>query len=229
LAQALYNAVSVLQYDGELTLQEQEVSGSLSVGDLFNLTGGNLAAWTTMNGMVQSITEDLDNGTTQVEFGPPKHLSAGELVDLLRVNRSRTIFYWPTLQTSGIGAGSESVALGDNTPEKNSSSTPGFTQSHVVSQNVDGSGPNVVSQVPPPFSLGLIGTGMAAFTHWTPSGPFTGNPLPPATPGSITISTADIAAGDVNNGVAVNLKKLPICMNGVSGTIYFLCSQFIPD
>jgi len=228
LAQALYNAVSVLQFDGELTLQEQDVSGSLSVGDLFNLTGGNLAEWSTMNGMVQSITESLDDGTTLVEFGPPKHLGAGELVDLLRVNRSRTVFYWPTLQTSGAGAGAESIALGDNTPEKNSSSTPGFTQSHVVSQNVDGSGPNVVSQVPPPYSLGLLGSGFAAFTHWTPSGPFSGNPLPPATPGSITISTADIA-GDTGNGVVVKLNKIPLCLNGVSGTMYFLCSQFFPD
>jgi hypothetical protein len=234
LAQALYNAVSVLQYDGELTLQEQEVSGSLSVGDLFNLTGGNLSEWTTMKGMVQSITEDIDAGTTLVEFGPPKHLSAGELVDLLRVNRSRSIFYWPTLQTSGVGAGAESVALGDNTPEKNSSSTPGFTQSHVVSGAVDGSGPLSVTQVTSPYPLGLLGFGAsAAFTHWTPSGPFApqggGNPLPPSTPGSITISTSDISGGDINNGVAVKLQKLPLCLNGTSGTMYFLCSQFIPD
>jgi hypothetical protein len=224
----------VLQYDGELTLQEQEVSGSLSVGDLFNLTGGNLSEWTTMKGMIQSITEFLDDGTTLVEFGPPKHLSAGELVDLLRVNRSRSIFYWPTLQTSGVGAGAESVALGDNTPEKNSSSTPGFTQSHVVSGAVDGSGPLSVTQVTSPYPLGLLGFGAsAAFTHWTPSGPFAprggGNPLPPSTPGSITISTSDIAGGDINNGVAVKLQKLPLCLNGTSGTMYFLCSQFIPD
>src|SRR5262249_41429440 len=147
------------QYDGELTLQEPEVSGSLSVGNLFNLTGGNLSEWATMKGMVQSITEDIDAGTTLVEFGPPKHLGAGELVDLLRVNRSRNIVYWPTLQTSGVGAGAESVALGDNTPEKNSSSTPGFTQSHVVSGAVDGSGPISVTQVTAPYTFGLLGFG----------------------------------------------------------------------
>jgi hypothetical protein len=224
LARALYNAVSVLQYDGELTLQEPEVSGSLSVGNLFNLTGGNLAEWSTMNGMVQSVTEDLDNGTTQIEFGPPKHLSAGDLVDLLRVNRSRSIFYWPTLQTSGQGAGAESVALGDTTPEKNSASTPGFIQSHVVSGTVDGSGPLAVSQVAQGVS--------SAFSHWTPAGPFTPDPSsgqPPQTPGSITISTAAIAPGDVSAGVVVQLQKLPICLNGQGGSMYFLCSQFIPN
>ena len=181
-----------------------------------------------MNAMVQSVTENLDTGQTKVEFGPPKHLGAGELVDLLRVNRSRTIFYWPTLQTSGVGAGAESVALGDNTPEKNSASTPGFTQSHVVSGTVDGSEqPNVVSQV---AQNGLAG-GFAAFTHWTPTGPYApgSSGTPPATPGSITICTTDIDAADVSSGVVIKLQKLAICLNGQSGGIYFLCSQFIPD
>jgi hypothetical protein len=228
LAQNLYNAVKTLQYDGELILQEQEVSGSLGVGDLFNLTGGNLAEWSTMNGMVQSITEDIDAGTTQIDFGPPKHLGAGELVDLLRVNRSRTIFYWPTLQINGgvgsSGAGSNSVA--DFTPEKNSAATPGFTQTHVVSGAVDGSGPLIVSTVPPPVSAGLLGTITTAYTAWLPNGPY--GPDAAATPGSITISTLDIAA-DAGNGVFVRLQKLPMCLNGVSGSMYFLCSQFFPD
>ncbi len=221
LAQALYNAVSVLQYDGELTLQEPEVSGSLSIGDLFNLAGGNLAEWTTMNGMVQSITENLDDGTTQIEFGPPKHLSAGDLVDLLRVNRSRTIFYWPTLQTSGQGAGAESVALGDNTPEKNSASTPGFTQTHVVSDVVDGSGPNVLS------SAGNFSGILGAFTNWSPSGP--ASPDAALVPGSVNINTTAIAPGDVSAGAVVQLRKLSLCLNGQEGSMYFLCSQFIPD
>jgi hypothetical protein len=176
-----------------------------------------------MNAQVQTITESLDNGTTLVEFGPPKHLGAGELVDLLRVNRSRTFFHWPTLQTSGVGGGAESVGLGDDMPEKNSSSTPGFTQSQVVSNYVDGSGPNVVSQIGQPG-------GLAAFTHWTPAGPFAAvEGLPPATAGSITISTSYIAGGDVSGGVLVKLRKIPICLNGQSGSMYFLCSQFIPD
>jgi hypothetical protein len=226
LAEFLYDAAGVLQYDGQLTLQEEEVSGQLAPGDLFNLTGGNLAEWATMNAMVQTITESLDDGTTLVEFGPPKHLGAGELVDLLRVNRSRTFFYWPTLQTSGLGGGgAESVSLGDDTPEKNSASTPGFTQSHVVSNFVDGSGPNVVSQI---GSYGLFGS-LVAFSFWTPNGPFVAsNGVPPPTPGSISINTNDIAA-DAGNGVFVQLRKIPICLNGQSGQMYFLCSQFIPD
>ena len=47
LAQALYAAVSVLQYDGVLELTEQECSGLGAPGLLLNLSGGR-AEWATM-------------------------------------------------------------------------------------------------------------------------------------------------------------------------------------
>jgi hypothetical protein len=227
LAEFLYNAAGILQYDGSVTVQEEEVSGMVAPGNLLNLTGGNLAAWTTMNAQVQSITESLDNGTTLVEFGPAKHLGAGELVDLLRVNRSRTIFYWPTLQTSGnAGSAGSGDSVADYTLEKNASSTPGFTQSHVVSGAVDGTGPNLTTQV---AGLGALLPTPAAFSFWSPNGPFTLNQGNiPATPGAISINTQDIAA-DIPSGVFIQLRKIPLCLNGVSGTMYFLCSQFFPD
>ena len=91
LAQYIYEAINVLQFEGGMTLQEPDVSGSLLIGNFFNLTGGALAEWSTMAAMVQAVTEDIDNGRSNIEFGPPHYLSAGELVDLLRVNRARII------------------------------------------------------------------------------------------------------------------------------------------
>ena len=238
LAEKLFRACNTLQYEGELKLQEEEVSGSLSLGQLFNLTGGNLPEWESMNALVQSVTEDIDAGATTIEFGPPRHLSAGELVDLLRINRSRSTLFPPAMQTSGIAGGSNSVSLGNSLPEQNSSSTPGYIQSLVVSGQVDGSGPLVVSQIIQP---GLLGPGrFSAFTQWTPSGPYAlgaptsgpvavDNPLPRNPPGSVTISLADIPPADVNAGVFLKLRKLPICMNGTAGSMYFLSSQFLPD
>ena len=231
LAQFLYNATAVLQYEGELTLQEAEVSAQLSIGNLFNLTGGNLVEWSTMKAQVQSITENLDTGQTLVQYGPPKHLGPGDLMDLLRVNRSRTVFYWPTLQTSGIGGGGGgNVALGSNTSEKNSTSAQGYVQSLAVTNAIDPTGiPMVFSQV--------VAGNLAAFTQWLQKGPFTPNTgnLPPANvlpanpPGSVTISTFDIAAADIAKGYYLKLQKLSLCQNGVSGSMYFLCSNFVPD
>lgn len=101
LAQFLYEAVSVLQFEGSVTLLEPEVSGSLLIGQLFNLTGSANAEWSTMNAMVQSVTENIDEGETVVEFGPAQHLSAGELVDLLRCNRSRNVVNSYSMRING--------------------------------------------------------------------------------------------------------------------------------
>jgi hypothetical protein len=208
LAQKLYNAVSRLQFEGELTFQEEDVSGRLGVGNLFNLTGGALAEWATMNALVQRITENLDAGTTTVEFGPPGILSAGELVDLLRVNRNRVVRYNVGLAIGGVpNLTGGNVSLGRNTPEKNSSSTTGYDQAHVVSGTIDGSGAVVAT------SPGV--------TQWLPSGP--ANPATPYPPGSVTIDQADAA------GNTMKIQAVPVCFNGTKGRIYFLCSNFIPD
>lgn len=101
LAQFIYEAISVLQFQGKITLQEEDVSGTVMLGQLFNLTGGALAEWTTMNAMIESVTEDIDNGATVIEFGPSRSLNAGELVNLLRVNRARLIESAYSMRISG--------------------------------------------------------------------------------------------------------------------------------
>src|SRR5262249_23488242 len=141
LAKFIYDAISVLQYEGSLTLQEQEVSAPLSIGNCFNLTGGALAEWSTMAAMVQAVTENIDTGETTVEFGPPRNLSAGELVDLLRVNRLRHVYSGFSMRAAGMpGDASGDVALGQNTPEKNSVSGLAPANPHVISKTVDGTG-----------------------------------------------------------------------------------------
>ena len=121
LAQFIYEAISVLQFEGNLTLQEEDASGSLMIGQLFNLTGSANTEWDTMAAMVQEISENLDAGETSVQFGPPKNLSADELVDLLRVNRARSISSSLGMRMTGSPSnGGSNLDLGQNTPEKNS-------------------------------------------------------------------------------------------------------------
>ena len=206
LAQNIYEAISVLQFEGEVVLQEEEVSGRVLIGNLFNLTGSATSEWVAMNAMVQEVTENIDTGQTTVRFGPPKRLSAGELVDLLRVNRFRFISspYSQPISGTPQGGGGE-VALTADTPEKNSSHADGPDQVHVVSATIDGSSAVVKS----------IAGGQTCSTFWgAPDG---------TAPGSITISLADA------NGNTLKIQPLKVCQNGVSGTVYFLCSGFIPD
>ncbi len=217
LAQKLFEAVNVLQFEGDLTLQEQDVSGQLGIGSLFNLSGGALAEWATMNAQVQRVSENIDTGETQVSFGPNKHLGAGELVDLLRVNRYRDLKYNVYFSLSGTAGGGGQVQLGRNGPEKNSSSTVGFPQTHVISASIDGTG-----QLIQGFSgVDPASFGLNAYTIWSPTGPVDRTQPPPA--GSVTISLNDA------RGNTMKIQPVHVCQNGVPGVIYFLCSDFIPD
>jgi hypothetical protein len=58
------------------------------MGNALNLSGGR-AEWESMAAPVQTVTEDVDAGRTEVGFGPPAHLSPQDLVELLRGTRRR--------------------------------------------------------------------------------------------------------------------------------------------
>lgn len=118
LADALYSALSTAQYQGRLTLVEKEITGTVLVGNVLNLTGG-LAEWSTMNAMVQEVTEYLQEGRTEILFGPAGHLGVDDLVELLRVNRYRFNYTNPAARTQGQTNGSN-VELGKQTPRENS-------------------------------------------------------------------------------------------------------------
>jgi hypothetical protein len=216
LAQKIYDAVSVLHYEGTLSLLEQECSNRVAIGQLLNITGSEQDDWETVQAMVQQVTENVDTGTTEIEIGPPLQLSAGDLVDLLRTSRNRLIHYSPGVAISGSPSASTEVGLGNSLPQKNSPSTPGFVSRAVVSEDIAGSGTQKVTGV----------DNGKAFSYWTPQGPV--NVGAPA-PGSILIHLGDIAPGDVASGTTVRMRKVEVCQNGVSGKMYFLCSNFIPD
>ncbi len=120
LAQALYDAVSVLQYDGVLELTEQECSGVGAPGSLLNLTGGR-AEWATMAAQIQRVEEKIDLGQTKITVGPAKHLGHAELTTLLRVNRNRRISYRLSERTTGSGSGNAAkVQGGEQSPRSDS-------------------------------------------------------------------------------------------------------------
>ncbi|HZV36157.1 MAG TPA: hypothetical protein VFB72_16390, partial [Verrucomicrobiae bacterium] len=210
LAKFIFDAISVLQFQGSIVLQEQDVSGSLFIGQLFNLTGGALAEWSTMAAMIQGVTENIDKGTTNIQFGPPRQLNAGELVDLLRVNRLRLIRSSYSMRADGTpGDSSANVDLGQNTPEKNSVSGTAPPNPHVVSSTLDGSGAVIRHE----------SFGEDCSSQWIGFPGSSGS----APAGSVTIALSDCA------GQELKIQPIQLCLNGISGTMFFLCSQFVPD
>lgn len=88
LAEAFYNAVSILQYEGNLVLQADEVDTTPYMGKVVNIDGG-ATAWETMKALVQTVDLDVDAGTTTLRIGPHKHLSPADFVEWLRLSRVR--------------------------------------------------------------------------------------------------------------------------------------------
>ncbi|MGA2554940.1 MAG: hypothetical protein ABSG04_01520 [Verrucomicrobiota bacterium] len=85
LAGYIFAMEQIPQYQGSLTVMEQEISDVCPIGHNLNLTGG-LAEWAAMRACVQQVNYD-DTGKTEIIFGPAQHLGNADLVERLRVNR----------------------------------------------------------------------------------------------------------------------------------------------
>ena len=122
LAQVLYDALSVVEWEGTLSMVQESV-GALAapaLGQRLNLTGGR-PEWESMAAMIQEVTENVDAGSTVIRFGPPQHLGPRDLVELLRVNRFRSTRTSPLARTGDTGAAGTGIALGNQLPRENSS------------------------------------------------------------------------------------------------------------
>jgi len=131
LAQYLYDQVKDVQWSGVLTLVEEEVSGLVGIGQAVNVIGGR-PEWAAMRAMVQSVTEEIETGTTRIELGPPEHLGIQDLVELLKVGRRRSRWTNPAVMA---GEDLDEIALGKATA--NTDSGMGPTQQSYLSLTPD--------------------------------------------------------------------------------------------
>ena len=116
LAQAIYEAHAVLQYEGRIACVAEEVLPALRMGIKLRVQTGEA---TYDNLLVQGVEEAVGSGQTQVMVGPASHLGLADLVELLRVNRSRLVYENPRVYSGGQAGGGESVTLGRNLPREN--------------------------------------------------------------------------------------------------------------
>ena len=111
VAAALYAAWNQLQYDGQIMLTAEDAGDALIMGRKLNLTGG-LAAWTSMNAIVQQVSEALDSGVTTIIFGPARQISPADMISLLAAFRRRQPAWGFTLRTTAIPAINEVAQSG---------------------------------------------------------------------------------------------------------------------
>jgi hypothetical protein len=129
-ATQLYNGRSAVPYDGSLQIEEEECSGTHVPGRLFNVTGGR-AEWLTMNTLIQSATEDIENGRTSISFGSPAHLGPDDLLYLLRAFRTRRPSYKYQERANGVSKGSKSQTTLGGKAAKNRNAGPPPGQKNV--------------------------------------------------------------------------------------------------
>jgi hypothetical protein len=110
LAFDFWNLLNQLQYEGALTLIEDEVgdSGGPFSGQVLNLTGGR-TEWSTMGAQIFSVREDIAKGTTMITFGPTKHLSVANMVAHLRALRDREDSELLELLTGSLTGGAQTL------------------------------------------------------------------------------------------------------------------------
>lgn len=118
LAEYFYNLLKDLPWEGEVEVEDAEVSTQRFLGCRLNLTNG-LPAWATMRATVQHVREDVDAGRVTVKFGANKWLSPEEIIDLLSVTRQRQMTFYSNAMISAAGA-NDSVESPDATGKENS-------------------------------------------------------------------------------------------------------------
>ena len=92
LAQTLYTDLSQLQYEGAMTIVDEEVGNDSIMGKVINVAGGK-SAWAGMQAVVQSVSHSYSDGATSVTFGPPEQLAPQDLIELLGYGRELKYTY----------------------------------------------------------------------------------------------------------------------------------------
>jgi hypothetical protein len=183
LAQRLYEAMSILHYQGSLRWVDNEVGSRATIGKNLRVTGG-LASWATMDALVYEVSVNVDSGETECRTGLPAYLSSGQLIELWRANRNGSKPF------GGLGAD------GDESPGVSAVKGPGKVQ------NTDGTSgePKLLKWVATDLTdaneVGLFGeTGQVVVSQIAGSGP-----------AILARSLAD-GSGD-NFSVDLSLKKI---------------------
>ena len=74
------------RYSGSIEVVGQDPDTITIVGQRLRISGGR-GEWYAMDEAIQSVSHDVQAGTTVVSFGPPQNLGANDLIDRLRASR----------------------------------------------------------------------------------------------------------------------------------------------
>ena len=109
-AQSLYNEWQTPQYEGSITIQNQETPADYYLGRVVNLTGGR-AEWGSMNALITEVTEDFESGTVVISFGTGGWIDLNARVAWMRNCYNRKYSWRKNLKTKGEDSASNSIGI----------------------------------------------------------------------------------------------------------------------
>ena len=125
LAQTLYNSLSVLQYEGQISLLAPALTSGIGVGNVLTLVTPNN---TYHNLLVQSVSGRPHFGELRLNFGPAAPRDLPGLISLWESTRWRTTYNMPSGRASGTAQPIASVdASGAAAKQDTAHSAPSFS------------------------------------------------------------------------------------------------------
>lgn len=88
LAASILASISTLNYEGTLTLKDQDTPAESIINKKVNINGGR-TEWESMAAQIYRVTYDIDTGSTSIAFGPARHLAPDDIFALYRNTRQR--------------------------------------------------------------------------------------------------------------------------------------------
>jgi hypothetical protein len=180
IAQYLFNALQVFQYDGEYAKVETDFANNVGLTNAINFTGGR-AEWAVMNAQPQSILEDYGTKETFVQIGVANELTAGQLSSLLNMWAYRRTWYNPAVRADNSLASGGEVNMPDAIGAANGTNGVANHNEIVTTDYAIANDPTSAIKAQIKASAGKV-TDILAATMPTPAGTFTAEDIKTAQP-----------------------------------------------
>ena len=139
LPQAVFSSCQQLQYDGSVSFEEDECSSVIGIGNTLNIQDPVRTEWASMNAMIVTVSEDLEHGQTDIEFGVTAHRGAADLVQILRALRTRVVVNRPQFAV-GAAVSSGQTELGNVLATRDEQNQAGYNANQTFADARSSSG-----------------------------------------------------------------------------------------
>lgn len=213
LEKDFYEALNQPFFDGSLSFRRAEVGGLPTLGNKLNLTGSAQTDWATMDALVQRVTESVQAGQTEIEFGTPPHLDLGDLISLFIVTRNRQRTQ-PVNFRAGQALNNGAAQFTPDTANTNSTHADGNPTTIVASGSVK------TNESDPNYKGRIEHDAKAKQSKWSGA----------ADEGSVTMKLAPAGQANTTQGRNLTFHEIEVCETKEDGTKelftrLFLCSD----